>query len=367
MNGLSVDLHHQLGAFALDVTLTAPIGVTGIIGPSGAGKSMLLKMIAGLERPARGNIFLDGDILNDTTGRVFVPAEKRRIGYVFQDALLFPHLSVEENLDYGAKRRGETGIVSRDDVIALLGLEALVARRPHHLSGGEAQRVAIGRALLSNPRMLLMDEPLASLDPRRRRQIMPFIEALHQNLDLPIIYVSHNVDEITRLADRVVVMNDGKVSASGNVAEVLNRPAMQRLILGGEGGDSDPAMIVEATVATHDTSRHTSRLELDGTSLNLPILEVPTGQMVRLRIHARDVAIATSPPAGISIQNIIETRITEIVPAEAGQVDVMMALSGSHQLKARITERACESLSLKVGMQVWALIKSVALSDSGKG
>lgn len=366
MSGLAVDLYHRLGDFTLDVTLTAPIGVTGIIGPSGAGKSMLLKMIAGLERPARGNIFLDNEILNDTRGKVFIPAEQRRIGYVFQDALLFPHLSVAENLDYGAKRRGETGIVSRDDVIAMLGLEALVTRRPHHLSGGEAQRVAIGRALLSNPRMLLMDEPLSSLDPRRRQHIMPFIETLHQNLDLPIIYVSHNIDEITRLADRVVVMHDGKLAASGNVAEVLNRPAMQRLILGDESGDNDPAMIVEAIVVNHDRTSHTTRLELDGTSLSLPILDIPTGQMVRLRIHARDVAIATSPPTGISIQNIIETRITEITSTETGQVDVMMALSGSYQLKARITARACEALSLTTGKQVWALIKSVALSDNGK-
>ena len=366
MSGLAVDLQHRLGDFTLDVTMTAPNGVTGIIGPSGAGKSMLLKMIAGLERPLRGNIFLDDEILNDTFGKVFVSPEQRRIGYVFQDALLFPHLSVAENLDYGARRRGATGIVSRDEVIALLGLESIIERRPHHLSGGEAQRVAIGRALLSNPRLLLMDEPLSSLDPGRRRQIMPFIEALHESLDLPIVYVSHNIDEIMRLADRVIVMHQGTIAASGNVAAVLNQPAMQSLILGDEGGDNDPAMIVEAIVACHSPEGHTTQLDLDGTSLSLPILDVPTGEMVRLRIHARDVAIAISPPSGISIQNIIEARVVDITPTEAGQVDVLMALSGPHQLKARITERACEALLLKRGIQVWALIKSVALSDSGK-
>ena len=366
MSGLSIDLHHPLDAFTLDVTLAAPGGVTGIIGPSGAGKSLLLKMIAGLTRPKRGNIFLDDDILNDSTGKVFVLPEQRRIGYVFQHALLFPHLSVAENLDYGTRRRGATGLVSRDDVITLLGLENLIARRPHHLSGGEAQRVAIGRALLSNPRMLLMDEPLSSLDPRRRRSIMPFIEALHQSLDLPIIYVSHNIDEITRLADRVFVMHDGKIAASGNVADVLNQPAIQQLILGDESEDDHPAMIVEAIVADHDQEHHATRLDLGGAMLSLPLLNIPTGQMARLRIYARDVAIATSPPGGLSIQNIIEARITDIAACGTGQVDVMMALSDALHLKARITERACESLSLEKNMRVWALIKSVALSESGK-
>ena len=362
MNGLSVDLHHQLGSFTLDIALTVPNGVTGIIGPSGAGKSMLLNMIAGLERPTRGNIFLGDEILNDNKGKIFISPEQRRIGYVFQDALLFPHLSVAENLDFGTKRRGTGGIVSRDDVIAMLGLEPIITRRPHHLSGGEAQRVAIGRALLSNPRLLLMDEPLSSLDPRRRQDIMPFIETLHQNLDLPIIYVSHHIDEIMRLADRVIVMHDGKLAASGNVADVLNQPAMQRLIHGDEADDNDPAIIVEAIVESHDQDRHTTRLSLGGTSLSLPVLDIQTGQMVRLAVRARDVAIATVPPVGLSIQNIIQTKIIDITPAGAGQIDVLMALPDGHQLKARITEHACETLMLEQDMQVWALIKSVALS-----
>lgn len=366
MSGLSVDLHHELGDFTLDVTLTAPKGVTGIIGPSGAGKSMLLKMIAGLERPQRGNIFLDDGILTDTWAKVFIAPERRRIGYVFQDALLFPHLSVAENLDYGTKRRGATGIVSRDDVIAMLGLEHLITRRPHHLSGGEAQRVAIGRALLSNPQLLLMDEPLSSLDPRRRKGVMPFIETLHQNLDLPIVYVSHNIEEITRLADRVVVIHGGTVAALGNVAAVLNRPDIQQLIHGNEGDDNDPAMIVEAIVESHDETHHTTRLDFGGTPLSLPIFDCPIGEMVRLRIHARDVAIATSPPNGISIQNVIEARVADIMRVSAGQVEVTMALSDAYHLKARITERASETLALTEGMQVWALIKSVALSDSGQ-
>lgn len=366
MSGLSLAVEHSVGDFRLDVTLTAESGVTGIIGPSGAGKSMLLKMIAGLERPNCGHITFAGDTLSDTTRRVFVAPEHRRIGYVFQDALLFPHMSVSENLDYGAKRRGDAGIISRDDIIALLGLEPLLARRPHHLSGGEAQRVAIGRALLSNPRLLLMDEPLSSLDPRRRHDILPFIEALHRRLDLPIVYVSHNIDEITRLADRVVVLHGGKVAAAGNVADVLNQPAMQQLILGDDIGKDGPAMIVEAHVLAHDIAQHVTLLSLGSARLTLPLLHRSIGDMVRLRIHARDIAIATRPLQDISIQNIIETTIASITPTGAGQVDVMLSLSGKHRLTARITQRASDALALVSGMPVWALIKSVALASDDR-
>lgn len=365
MSGLSLAIQHSVADFHLDVTLTAASGVTGIIGPSGAGKSMLLKMIAGLDRPSSGHIMFEGETLSDATRGVFLAPEHRRIGYVFQDALLFPHMSVSENLDYGAKRRGNASAISRDDIIALLGLEALVTRRPHHLSGGEAQRVAIGRALLSNPRLLLMDEPLSSLDPRRRHDILPFIDALHRRLDLPIIYVSHNIDEITRLADRVIVLHAGKVAAAGNVADVLNQPMMQRLILGDDSRNDDSVMIVEAHVLSHDMPQHVTQLSLGSTCLSLPLLHRPIGEMVRLRIHARDIAIATERPQGISVQNIIETMITEIVSTAAGQVNVTLSLSDMHQLTARITQRASDTLALAPGMTVWALIKSVALASDG--
>ncbi len=366
MSGLSLAIQHNVGDFRLEVTLTAESGVTGIIGPSGAGKSMLLKMIAGLERPASGHISFAGEVLSDAARGVFLAPEHRRIGYVFQDALLFPHMSVVENLDYGAKRRGNAGVISRDDIIALLGLERLLTRRPHHLSGGEAQRVAIGRALLSNPRLLLMDEPLSSLDPRRRHGILPFIEALHRQLDLPIIYVSHNIDEITRLADRVIVLHAGKVAATGNVADVLNQPAMQQLILGDDSGNDDPAMIVEAHVLAHDVAQHVTELSLGPAHLTLPLLHRPIGDMVRLRIHARDIAIATEPLQGISVQNIIETTITEITSTGAGRVDVTLSLSDTHRLTARVTQRASDKLALVPGMTVWALIKSVALASDSR-
>tara|TARA_R110000868_G_scaffold96110_23_gene264439 strand:+ start:5133 stop:6227 length:1095 start_codon:yes stop_codon:yes gene_type:complete len=362
MSGLNLSLQRRVDAFAFDVALDAPSGVTGIIGPSGAGKSMLLHMIAGLARPDQGHVTFDGEALSDTATRSFLAPEQRRIGYVFQDALLFPHLSVAQNLDYGAARRTSGQSVSRDEVIDLLGLGALLARRPHHLSGGEAQRVSIGRALLSAPRLLLMDEPLSSLDPRRRADIMPFIEALHRRLDLPILYVSHNIDEIARLADRVIVLNEGRVAASGGVADVLNQPEMQRLILGEDSAD-DPAAIVEATVAAHDTAHHATSLSLGAARISLPLLPLAVGSIVRLRIHARDVAIATEPPRHISIQNIIEAHISAIAPTGSGQCDITLMVGGSHMLKARITAKAQETLGLHDGMKVWALVKSVALAS----
>ena len=362
MSGLNISLQRRVDAFAFDVTLDAPSGVTGVIGPSGAGKSMLLQMIAGLARPDQGHVTFDGEAISNTATRHFLAPEHRRIGYVFQDALLFPHLSVAQNLDYGAARRTSGQSVSRDEVIDLLGLGALLARRPHHLSGGEAQRVSIGRALLSAPRLLLMDEPLSSLDPRRRADIMPFIEALHRRLDLPILYVSHNIDEIARLADRVIVLNEGRIAASGGVADVLNQPDMQRLILG-EDGAGDPATIVEAIVAAHDIAHHATSLSLGEARISLPLLPLEVGTIVRLRIHARDVAIATEPPRHISIQNIIEAQINAIAPTGSGQCDITLKVGGSHMLKARITAKAQETLGLHDGMKVWALVKSVALAS----
>jgi len=359
MSELKVQVKRKAGAFALDMHLVAPKGVTGIIGPSGAGKSMLLQTIAGLQRPDEALITFGDQVLTDTAKRVNLPPERRRIAYVFQDALLFPHLSVAQNIDYGARRRGGAATVSHDEMIDLLGLEPLLARRPHHLSGGEAQRVSIGRALLSDPQLLLMDEPLSALDPRRRADIMPFIEALHRRLDLPVLYVSHNIDEITRLADRVTVLHQGSVAASGDVAFVLNRREIQKLILGND--NSDPAAIVEARVEAHDEAAHVTVLVLGAERISMALLSDPVGSIVRLRIHARDVAIATERPNGISIQNILEASITDIEPTTSGQIDVTMSLTGAHVLKSRITRRALDTLGLKPNIKVWALVKSVAL------
>jgi molybdate transport system ATP-binding protein len=364
MSVLTVSLKRRVEAFALDVAFEAGNGVTGIIGPSGSGKSMTLQVIAGLSAPDEGHIALDGDVLTDTANRLSLAPEQRRIGYVFQDPCLFPHMTVAQNLDYGSKRRSVGSVVSRDEVIELLGLASLLERRPHRLSGGEAQRVAIGRALLSAPRLILMDEPLSSLDIRRRREIMPFIEALHRRLDLPIVYVSHNIDEIVRLADRVVVLHSGKIAVAGDVAEVLNRHDVQRLILGDGEHEDDASTIVKARIARHDEAHNLSELDFGGTTLTLAKLALPIGASVRLRIHARDVAIATERPRGLSIQNIIEAEVSGLRPAGVAQVDVLLTVAGAQNLTARITSRSAERLDLAPGAKVWALIKSVALASS---
>jgi molybdate transport system ATP-binding protein len=363
MSGLDVHLRRGFGAFAIDLAFEAGKGVTGLIGPSGAGKSVTLEMIAGLSRPDTGRVSFNGEVFVDTERGVFVPPEKRHIGYVFQNPHLFPHLSVAENLDYGARRRPSSGGVSREEVIDLLGLGSLIDRRPHRLSGGEAQRVAIGRALLSNPQLILMDEPLSSLDTRRRREIMPFIEALHRRLDLPILYVSHSIDEIVRLADRVLVLHGGALVASGDVTEVLNRTDVQNLILGEDERDADPATIVEATVLRQDAAHHLTELAIGSATLSLARMDLPAAAKVRLRIHARDVAIATERPQGLSIQNIIEARIVALQPVGAAQVDVILGIDGAPNLRARITVRAAHRLALTPGAPVWALVKSVALAS----
>lgn len=367
---LSVRVTQRVEGFALDVAFEAGPGVTGIIGPSGAGKSMTLGAIAGLARPQSGRIALDNQVFVDTARGVFMPPEQRRVGYVFQEARLFPHLSIAENLDYGARRRGGAGTMPRAEVIDLLGLSALLDRRPHRLSGGEAQRVAIGRALLSAPQLLLMDEPLSSLDIRRRREIMPFIEALHRRLDLPILFVSHNIDEIVRLADRVLVLHGGRVAACGEVAEVLNRLDVQSLILGEDGSAADPATIIEARVSHHDDAHHLTELDIGGATLAVAELALAPGARVRLRLHARDIALATERPTALSIQNVIEAKIVEIKAAGPSQVDVKLAVGAELRLFARITNRAAEQLQLATGRPVWALVKSVALasdmSESGR-
>ncbi len=365
MTTLSVQIKHTIGAFALDVAFEAGNGVTGIIGPSGAGKSMTLQTIAGLTAPDEGCVALDGQALVDTQRGVSLAPEQRHIGYVFQEPCLFPHMTVAQNLNYGAKRRASGGSVSHDEVIDLLGLSPLLDRRPHRLSGGEAQRVSIGRALLSAPRLILMDEPLSSLDIRRRREIMPFIEALHRRLDLPIIYVSHNIDEIVRLADRVVVIHGGRVTAIGDVAEVLNRRDVQSLLLGESEREDETSTIIEARVTRHDDAHDLSELDFNGGALTLTRLDLAPGSSVRLRIHARDVAIATERPHGLSIQNILEGEVTELRPISAAQVDLLLTIADAQRLTARITRRAAERLDLAQGRKVWALVKAVALVSGG--
>ena len=363
-DALSVKINRRMGDFTLDIAFEAPPGVTGIIGRSGAGKTMTLQAIAGLDRPDGGRISLGDETFFDRDQRIFVAPESRHIGYVFQEARLFPHLTVTRNLDYGLVRRGPDTPIPRDEVIDLLGLRALLDRQPHGLSGGEAQRVAIGRALLSTPRLLLMDEPLANLDIGRRREIMPFLERLHERLRLPVVFVSHNMEEVVRLADRVVVFEAGRVVACGGVAEVLNRIDIQNLILG-ESDDESLGTIFDMHIESHDDRENLTEISGNGLTLFVQRLEQPAGTSVRLRLRARDITIATEAPRGLSVQNVIAGKIETLKEASKGQVDVgIRTTSGDALLHALVTTRAARLLNLEAGMPVWGLIKTVAIAGS---
>ncbi len=361
---IEVEVEKRLGTFQIEARFTAPdAGITALFGRSGAGKTSIVNMLAGLLRPDRGRIAVGGETLFSSAERIDLPPERRRLGYIFQEGRLFPHYSVRGNLTYGAGRRDRT--VGFDAVVALLGLAPLLERRPGDLSGGEKQRVAIGRALLASPRLLLMDEPLAALDAPRKAEILPFIERLRDELRLPIIYVSHAMEEIVRLADTLVLLSAGKVAAVGTVEELTSRLDLRPLT-----GRHEAGAVIRATVAGHDVTYGLSELAFAGGRLRVSRLALPLGTPVRVRIRARDVALATARPTGISIRNIVAARIVEIAPDEGALVDIRLDIGRPEQpvaLWARITQRAARELNLAVGSEVFALLKTVALDRSSLG
>ena len=361
---IEVDVEKRLGGFALSVRFTAPAaGIIALFGRSGAGKTSIVNMLAGLLRPDRGRISVDGETLFSSVDRIDLPPERRRLGYVFQEGRLFPHYSVRGNLTYGAGRRDPA--VDFDAVVAMLGLGALLERRPSDLSGGEKQRVAIGRALLASPRLLLMDEPLASLDAPRKAEILPFIERLRAELRIPIIYVSHVMEEIVRLADTLVLLSDGTVAAVGTVEELTSRLDLRPLT-----GRSEAGAVIRTTVAGHDIAFGLSELAFPGGRLRVSHLALPLGTPVRVRIRARDVALATTRPTDISMRNVIAARIVEIVAERGPLVDIHLDIGRPGQpvaLWARITQRAARELDLAVGGEVFALLKTVSLDRSSLG
>jgi molybdate transport system ATP-binding protein len=346
---LDLDVHHALGGFTLDARFTAPPGVTALFGRSGAGKSTLVDIVAGLIRPQRGKAIVDGQTLLDTERGVFVPAHRRRVGYVFQDSRLFPHLSVRQNLVYGRWFASGSGGASGDfaSVVELLGIDALLERRPDSLSGGEKQRVAIGRALLARPRLVLMDEPLASLDEERRTEIMPYIERLRDEAGVPILYVSHSVAEVARLATTVVILDKGMVAAVGPVAETLPR-----------ADADDGGCVLEAVVRHHDDTYRLSVLSSPAGDLQVPRLAQPVGARVRAYIRARDVMLSLQPPQDISALNVLSGTVAAVA-RNGAQADVTLDCNGSVVL-SRITAKSVERLSLAVGRPVHAVIKSVS-------
>ncbi len=351
---LTVDARHRLGAFRLDGAFISENGVTALFGRSGSGKTSMIRIIAGLTRPEEGRVLLDGEPLTDTAKGIFVPRHRRRFGYVFQEARLFPHLSVRSNLTYGRWFAPKAGRADNfDRIIDMLGIEPLLTRAPAKLSGGERQRVAIGRALLSSPRLLLMDEPLAALDEARKAEILPYLERLRDETQIPIVYVSHSIAEVARLANQVVVMRDGRVEAIGSAADILSRPS-------GSEGRREAGALLEGTVASVDPKHQLATVTLKTGELQVPSAAAEPGKRVRILIPARDVMLATAKPEGLSALNIIVGTIRELAPADDGTVEVQVDCGGDVIL-SRITALSVEKLALAPGKSVFAVIKTVAL------
>ena len=352
---LTVAVRHRLGDFQLDAAFEASGGLTALFGRSGAGKTSLANAIAGLIRPEQGRIAIDGEVLTDTAAGIFVPPQRRRVGYVFQEGRLFPHLTVRQNLLYGRWFAPKaTRTTDLDQVVALLGIESLLARRPANLSGGEKQRVAIGRALLAGPRLLVMDEPLASLDEARKNEILPYIERLRDEAGIPIVYVSHAIAEVARLATTLVVISAGKVAAAGPTAAVMGRIDLFPLT-----GRAEAGALLTTRVAGHDENFGLTVLQTASGELRVPSLAAPLGTELRVRIRARDVMIAAEPPRGLSALNVLPGIVAEVGQGDGPIVEIRLDCAGD-PLIARLTRRSVETLGLEPGRTVYAVIKSIA-------
>ena len=349
---MSLELRFPLrrGEFSLDVDLTLPgAGVTAISGPSGSGKTSLLRAVAGLDFHEGGFVKLGDSVWQD--GGEFVPTHRRGIGYVFQEAGLFAHLTVQGNIEYGRKRAGKGSV---DDCVELLGIGGLMERKPMTLSGGERQRVAIARALATRPEILLMDEPLASLDAERKAEVLPYLAALHRELSIPVLYVSHVAEEIARLADYLVLIGEGRVLAEGALAAVMTQldlpPAQGR----------DAAAILETTVVGRDREFGLARLDFDGGSITVADTGIPVGERLRVQVAARDVSLALEQPHGTSIQNTIPAEVESL--RETGVSEVVVRLrAGENTLLSRITRKSASDLKLAPGSKIVAQVKSVAV------
>jgi molybdate transport system ATP-binding protein len=359
---LDLNITKRLGTFTLDVGFTAPNGVTAVFGRSGAGKTTLINVVAGLSAPDSGHIALNDTPLFDAAQRINLPAHKRRMGYVFQDARLFPHMDVTQNLRFGLRHApaGSTG-PSLDEVADLLGLTDLMKRRPTDLSGGEKQRVALGRALLSRPKMLLMDEPLAALDGQRKDNILPYLERLKSGAaGLPILYVSHALDEIARLADQLVILTKGKIAASGSIFDVLADPTIVPLV-----GVRQAGAVLQATVMEHGDDG-ISTLKTNAGTLELPGVAAPVGTLVRLHVLAQDVILSRTRPTGLSSVNILPVTVKSIRTGDGPGAAISLDAAGD-QLLARVTARAVQDLDLSQGVTCFAVIKATSIAATSIG
>lgn len=368
---IGVRIEHKINKLKLDVEFNIPEpGITAIFGPSGSGKTTLVNIIAGLIRPDRGHIQISDHVVFEHSRKVNLPARERRIGYVFQDARLFPHKTVRDNLYYGARRnRHKMPHEEQQAILDMLGIAPLMGRAPNNLSGGEKQRVALGRALLSNPDILLLDEPLSALDHARKEEILPYFEWLRDHRKIPILYVTHAIDEVARLADHMVVMDQGKTLASGSVFSMLGRTDLAPL-----AGRFDAGSVLHAKIVSRDPKAEVSFLDCAGQRIVVPYLGRPENKNVRLHIRARDVMIARTPPTDISANNVIPVTITRIHDEPGDTIDLGLCFghdadasllaetSGRPTLHARITKWSSSRLRLGLHQKVYAIIKSVTVN-----
>ena len=354
---LRLSVLKRWGGFRLLAQLDAPTpGVVALFGRSGCGKTTLVNIISGLLQPDEGRVELDGITLTDTRARIRVPVERRRIGYVFQDARLFPHLGVAANLRYGERRAPqEERTVGFDEVLALLGLEPLLARRPYQLSGGERQRVALGRALLSQPRLLLLDEPLSALDAARREEVLPYLETLRDKLSIPMVFVSHQLEEVLRLSTHLALMEAGQIIAFGTLSDVSLRQEFRAIV-----GPEVVGAVIDGTVLQVDAQGGMADVQLGRGILHISVPQVRVGARMRIQLLARDIILATESPRGLSVRNALEGVITELSDDVGRAVLVKVDIGAGEAVLSRVTRNAMEALGLRVGMGVWVLVKAVS-------
>lgn len=360
---LRIDVRRRRGDFLLEAAFAVPsTAVVALFGPSGCGKTTLVNIVAGLLAPDAGRVEIDGEVLCDVAAGVAVAAERRRIGYVFQDPRLFPHLGVRANLEYGLRRRrGVEARISFDDVVQLLGLESLLGRRPATLSGGERQRVALGRALLSQPRLLLLDEPLASLDAARRSEVLPYLEQLRDRFRIPMLYVSHQFEEVVRLATDVVLLEAGRVVATGPLTQVSGQPALARL-----AGTEAVGAVIDSVVTGIEPGSGLVRVPAGAGEMRLPADGLVAGRRVRLQVLARDVIVATRRPEGLSVRNALPGTVLAVT-RESAQADLVVIDVGGVSVTARVTAAATRELGLAPGVAAWALVKAVSVRAADGG
>ncbi|WP_339762971.1 molybdenum ABC transporter ATP-binding protein [uncultured Hoeflea sp.] len=357
---LSVRFTHRFHDFSLDVAFEAPSGVTALFGRSGSGKTTVVNAVAGLLKPAAGRVQLDETLLFESERRLFVPVHQRRLGYVFQEGRLFPHLNVRQNLLYGRWFARNRSGVALDHVVEMLGIGDLLARQPGRLSGGEKQRVAIGRALLANPQLLLMDEPLAALDEDRKGEILPYLERLREETEIPILYVSHSMAEVARLATTLVLMEKGRVVRAGPAADMLSDPENVPAL-----GVRSAGASLHGIVAAQEEDGLT-RLEASAGPLYLPRVDAPLGTRISIRILAHDVILSRSRPEGLSALNVLPATVTAVRLGD-GPGAIIQLRAGDDLLLARITRRSAHALALEPGAECFAILKTVAVAQSAVG